>query len=71
VIERSRSDVGRVRPASLPPAGLPGLDPAWSRLVTIVDVRGAERTFHLLDSWSGTDRDAAADEPIGTILCVH
>ena len=55
----------RTFPASGPPAGLPGLDPAWSRLVDIVDADGRTRTFHLLDSWAGPG------EPIGTLLCVH
>ncbi|WP_291883409.1 alpha/beta fold hydrolase [Cellulomonas sp.] len=53
---------GRRAPASLPPAGLPGLDPAWSRLV---DVPGSG-TWHVLDN-----RDALPAEPVGTILCVH
>jgi olefin beta-lactone synthetase len=44
--------------ATLPPAGLPGLDPAWSRLVT--DARG--HTWHVLDHGS-------ADH--GTVVCVH
>lgn len=55
-----------VQPASLPPAGLPGLDRTWSRLVEIVDAEGAIRTFHVLDSWHGRD-----DEPAVTLLCVH
>jgi olefin beta-lactone synthetase len=52
-----------VEPARLPPAGLPGMDPAWSRLVAAPDHRGVETTWHLLD----TD----ADEVRGTVLCVH
>lgn len=47
---------------SLPPTGLSGLDPAWSREVTAVDSTGVSRTWHVLDSGSG-DR--------GTLLCVH
>jgi acyl-CoA synthetase (AMP-forming)/AMP-acid ligase II/pimeloyl-ACP methyl ester carboxylesterase len=57
-----------VQPASLPPAGLPGLDPAWSRLVDIVDADGVPRTFHILDSWAGHPADS---QPVGTLLCVH
>lgn len=44
--------------ATLPPAGLPGLDPAWSRLVT--DPRG--HTWHVLDHGSAEH---------GTVVCVH
>ena len=54
------------RSASLPPAGLPGLDQAWSRLVDVVDGSGRPRTFHVLDNWTGR-----SDEPVGTMLCVH
>ncbi|MEO6880562.1 MAG: alpha/beta fold hydrolase, partial [Mycobacteriaceae bacterium] len=50
-------------PADLPPAGLPGLDPAWSRLVPVTDADGVRRTFHVLDN--------AEPEPVGTLLCVH
>ncbi|WP_205709152.1 alpha/beta fold hydrolase [Kineococcus siccus] len=57
------------RPASLPPRGLPGLDPAWSRLVPSPDADGRVRTWHVLD----TAPDAGADGPgvRGTLLCVH
>ncbi|MDP9779146.1 acyl-CoA synthetase (AMP-forming)/AMP-acid ligase II/pimeloyl-ACP methyl ester carboxylesterase [Nakamurella flavida] len=65
----------RARSASRPPAGLPGLDPAWSRLVRarVGDgsdggAKGAERTFHVLDSWA--DRPVP-DVPEVTLLCVH
>ena len=63
----------RAQPASLPPAGLPGLDPAWSRLVDVVDADGVTRTFHVLDSWAGRHADSASvgAEPVGTLLCVH
>jgi pimeloyl-ACP methyl ester carboxylesterase len=50
-------------PADLPPAGLPGLDPAWSRLVPVTDADGVERTFHVLDN--------GVTDPVGTLLCVH
>ncbi|WP_242511242.1 alpha/beta fold hydrolase [Pengzhenrongella frigida] len=56
--------------ALLPPAGLPGLDPAWSRLVEVprVDGRGGSDTWHVLDN--AVDL-AAGDETAGTLLCVH
>ena len=44
--------------ATLPPSGLPGLDPAWSRLVT--DSRG--HTWHVLDHGMPEH---------GTVVCVH
>ena len=62
----TRSTDRRARPATLPPAGLPGLDPAWSRLVAITDADGVRRTFHCLDSGPAAD-----PAPVGTLLCVH
>lgn len=47
---------------SLPPPGLHGLDPAWSKEVTAVDSTGVRRTWHVLDSGPGEK---------GTLLCVH
>lgn len=63
-------------PATQPPS-LPGLDPAWSRLVTVPawsgDRKGgtdrAARTWHLLDTAGSLA--ALGVEPVGTILCVH
>lgn len=59
-------------PAALPPAGLPGLAPAYSRLID-VPVSGAggplSRTWHLLDNGARLAESGA--EPIGTLLCVH
>ena len=53
--------------ARLPPGGLAGMDPAWSRLVTARDQAGVKRTWHVLDT--GADR---ADRPVrGTVVCVH
>ena len=49
--------------ASLPPPDLPGLDPAWSRLVRVADADGVERGWHLLDN--------GVDPTNGTLLCVH
>jgi acyl-coenzyme A synthetase/AMP-(fatty) acid ligase/pimeloyl-ACP methyl ester carboxylesterase len=51
--------------AQLPPVGLAGLDPAWSRLVHVPGVDGVGRTFHVLDSATDGDVDAL------TLLCVH
>ncbi|TKV61620.1 alpha/beta fold hydrolase [Nakamurella flava] len=50
-------------PAALPPSGLPGLDPRWSRLVP-VDLADGRRTFHVLDTGPVADQ-------VGTVLCVH
>lgn len=62
-------------PATLPPP-LPGLDPAWSRLVTVTggqDRSGgsshATRTWHLLDT--ARSLEALGVTPVGTLLCVH
>ena len=52
--------------ARLPPVGLAGLDPAWSRLVRVPGVDGVGRTFHVLDRTGGN-----ADEARVTLLCVH
>ncbi len=42
---------------------MPGVDPAWSRLVQAVDAEGVLRTWHVLDN------DVAPQA--GTLLCVH
>ena len=55
-------------PAGLPPE-LPELNPAWSRLVTVTDADGIERTFHVLDS--GTPAGSGTPSEVGTLLCVH
>ncbi|SDX41370.1 Acyl-CoA synthetase (AMP-forming)/AMP-acid ligase II [Geodermatophilus africanus] len=54
-----------MRAADTTPArpALPGLDPAWSRLVTVADVDGVEHCWHVLDN--------GVHEPVGTLLCVH
>jgi len=54
---------GVAAPASLPPPGLPGLDPSWSRLVTVPEIDDAGRTFHVLDN--------RVADPVVTLLCVH
>ncbi|MGQ7843960.1 alpha/beta fold hydrolase [Granulosicoccus sp. 3-233] len=53
-------------PASLPPAGIIGLDPAWSRLVHVPAIDAVGRTWHILDSWMGREHSPAL-----TLLCVH
>ncbi len=52
--------------AQLPPAGLVGLDPDWSRLVVAPDHRDDERTWHLLDRPASPGASARL-----TVLCVH
>ncbi|HEX5614889.1 MAG TPA: alpha/beta fold hydrolase, partial [Acidimicrobiia bacterium] len=54
---------GTAAPASLPPRGIAGLDPAWSRLVVTPEIDGCGRTWHVLDNGA---TDAAL-----TLLCVH
>ncbi|HYI33044.1 MAG TPA: alpha/beta fold hydrolase [Glaciibacter sp.] len=58
--------------ASFPPAGLPGLDPAWSRLVSVPvsgEPTATQHVWHALDN--GAALAALGVEPVGTILCVH
>ena len=60
------------QPASLPPEGLPGLDPHWSRLVAVpgrgLD-EGVTREWHCIDT---ADALARIGAPVaGTILAVH
>ncbi|SDD48736.1 Acyl-CoA synthetase (AMP-forming)/AMP-acid ligase II [Geodermatophilus telluris] len=45
------------------PPDLPGLDPAWSRTITVADATGAKHTWHVLDN--------GVPDPAGTLLCVH
>jgi acyl-coenzyme A synthetase/AMP-(fatty) acid ligase/pimeloyl-ACP methyl ester carboxylesterase len=54
---------GSVSSAILPPRGLPGLEPEWSRLVTTPGLDGVGRTWHILDN--------RATDPKLTLLCVH
>jgi acyl-CoA synthetase (AMP-forming)/AMP-acid ligase II/pimeloyl-ACP methyl ester carboxylesterase len=58
---------GGAEPATLPPPGLPGLDPRWSRLVEARDSDGVQRTWHVLD----THAAGGADDVRLTLLCVH
>jgi len=58
--------------ATLPPAGLPGLDPSLSRLVDVPGAAadaGATRTWHVLDTGAALDERGIA--PVGTIIAVH
>ncbi|NYF15632.1 acyl-coenzyme A synthetase/AMP-(fatty) acid ligase/pimeloyl-ACP methyl ester carboxylesterase [Microbacterium sp. AK009] len=59
-------------PAALPPEGLPGLDPRFSRLIAVpgrgVD-EGRTRTWHVLDT--GPALETLGVAPRGTILAVH
>ncbi|MDR6169055.1 alpha/beta fold hydrolase [Curtobacterium sp. SORGH_AS_0776] len=73
-----RSGLPRVAAATAPatpPPPLPGLDPAWSRIVTVpaaADPGGTarpERSWHLLDTAGSLA--ALGVEPVGTLLCVH
>lgn len=49
--------------ARRPPAGLPDLDPGWSRLVAAPDSFGERRVWHVLDN--------QVEQPDLTLLCVH
>ncbi|MDF2664857.1 MAG: acyl-CoA synthetase (AMP-forming)/AMP-acid ligase [Microbacterium sp.] len=58
--------------ATLPPAGLPGLDPSLSRLVDVPGAAtdaGATRTWHVLDTGAALAERGVA--PVGTIIAVH
>ena len=54
---------GLAAPALLPPPGLPGLDPDWSRLVETPGIDDVGRTWHVLDN--------RVADPEVTLLCVH
>ncbi|WP_235940782.1 alpha/beta fold hydrolase [Paramicrobacterium fandaimingii] len=68
----SSRDSLTVLAASTPPANLPGLDPAYSHLVTVPGVgidEGSSRTWHYLDNSAElAEHDGT---PAGTILAVH
>lgn len=49
--------------ASLPPGGLSGLEPSWSRLIHVPVTDGVGRTWHVLDN--------QVANPQVTVLCVH
>lgn len=61
---------GSSRPAgSALPAGLPGVDPTWSRTVLAADAEGIERTWHVLDNGPALAESGIPVEQ--TLLCVH
>ncbi|RZT62160.1 acyl-CoA synthetase (AMP-forming)/AMP-acid ligase II [Microcella alkaliphila] len=52
------------------PAGLPDIDPSWSRVVRVADsATGDAHDWHLLDTAGALDRLGVS--PVGTILAVH
>jgi acyl-coenzyme A synthetase/AMP-(fatty) acid ligase/pimeloyl-ACP methyl ester carboxylesterase len=58
--------------AALPPPGLPGLDPSFSRIVTAPGAgrdAGRTRDWHCLDT--GDELARLGIPPVGTILAVH
>lgn len=60
------------RRAVPPPAGLPGLDPGWSRIVAVPGVgpdAGVTRGWHVLDT--GPELVRRGVDAVGTILAVH
>ena len=61
---------GAMLPATLPPANLDGLDPAFSRVVRAREAGASvDRGWHILDN---ADRlTELGVTPAGTILCVH
>ena len=58
-----------VEAASLPPTGLNGMRPEWSRLVSVVDSEGISRTWHVLDTHAQSPLGDDAQQM--TLLCVH
>lgn len=56
-------------PVGLPPRELPGLDPAWSRVVTAADAEGVTRRWHVLDN--GPLLEQRGERVRHTLLCVH
>ncbi|QFG70100.1 alpha/beta fold hydrolase [Ornithinimicrobium pratense] len=56
-------------PVGLPPRPLPGLDPAWSRVVTAPDAEGVTRRWHVLDN--GPVLQGRGEAVRRTLLCVH
>ncbi|MDP5185361.1 alpha/beta fold hydrolase [Blastococcus sp. BMG 814] len=45
------------------PIELPGLDPSWSRWITVPGADGGKHRWHVLDN--------GVPDPVGTLLCVH
>jgi olefin beta-lactone synthetase len=59
----SRNRLVRAAHVSQVPVDLPGLDPGWSRHITVVDAVGVPRSWHVLDN--------GVSDPVGVLLCVH
>jgi len=62
--------------ARLPPPGLPGLDPSWSRLVSVPggpqDGAATRHTWHVLDTGEpGEPGEPGETQRLGTLMCVH
>ncbi|AXH98165.1 alpha/beta fold hydrolase [Ornithinimicrobium avium] len=53
----------------MPARELPGLDPAWSRVVVAPDGEGTVRHWHVLDN--GPLLQGRGEEVAATLLCVH
>lgn len=51
------------------PAGLPGVDQAWSRQIDAPDAEGIIRSWHVLDN--GPLLAQRGEAVVGTVLCVH
>jgi len=51
------------------PAGLPGVNPAWSRRIDAPDAEGITRSWHVLDN--GSLLVERGEALVGTVLCVH
>lgn len=56
-------------PPGLPGRELPGLDPAWSRVVVAPDAEGTPRHWHVLDT--GPLLHGRGEQVVATLLCVH
>lgn len=59
--------------ARLPPLGIIGLKPEWSRLIAVDNPDKQQSvTWHLLDSWHSPEgQEKRPATPLLTILCVH
>lgn len=55
----------------IPFEDLPGLDPRWSRFITVTDSEGIPHTFHYLDSFAGRVHEPQLTQPRLTVVCIH
>ena len=57
--------MSRARPSSAPlgPGAFPGLNPAWSRQIEVIDADGIAHGWHVLDN--------RVNPATGTMICVH